>query len=119
MRLANKSILFVEDEFLVAQSTMAILERLGARVVGPAYRLDKALALAQTASCDAAVVDLNLYGERSEPVIFALAARNIPVIVATGYARSDFGDLPHHFFLEKPYTEKNLAQALETVFAAE
>ena len=71
--------------------------------------------LARQARFDAAIVDVNLGGEKSYPVADALAGLGIPFAFSTGY--SDHGDRPDledRPVLRKPYTRA----ALIAVFAA-
>ena len=78
-------VLIVEDSFLVVMGLEDLFEQLGWTLVGPASRLDEALALARTESFDAALVDINLAGEMSWPVAAVLQARHIPFAFSTGY----------------------------------
>ncbi|HLL59345.1 MAG TPA: response regulator, partial [Allosphingosinicella sp.] len=61
-------ILIVEDEMLVAMNIEDMLLDLGHEVAGLAGRLEPALALAQEANFDAAMLDVNLAGQPSFPV---------------------------------------------------
>ncbi len=62
-------ILIVEDEVLVAMDLSDQLEELGFEVVGPAARIEDALALmAEQAVIDLALIDVNLSGRLSWPV---------------------------------------------------
>lgn len=113
--LRDKKILLVEDEALIAAMAADMLANLGATVVGPAGSLSGALALATSADCDAAVLDVNLRGERVDPVAAVLGKRGIPVLFATGYgAGANLG----HLTIDKPYTQDKLAQGLVAVLAA-
>lgn len=108
--LMGKRILLVEDEFIVAAMLEDVLRGLGAVVVGPAYRLADGLRLAAEEAIDVAVLDVNIEGERSDAIADALAGRNIPFVLATGY-----GDGEARYgaqVLTKPYTPKMLAAAL-------
>jgi CheY-like chemotaxis protein len=112
-RLAGKRVLLVEDEFLIAAVAEQTLLELGAQVVGPAYRLGEALALAQAEPLDGAVLDINLNGERSDPVAAVLMGRAIPFVFATGYgpSRTPGFDVP---VLDKPYSPASLERALHS-----
>jgi CheY-like chemotaxis protein len=108
--LAGKRILLVEDEFIVAAMLEDVLRGLGAVVVGPAYRLGQGLRLAQEEAIDVAILDVNIEGERSDPIADALAGRGIPFVLATGYGN---GEARHGAsVLTKPYTPQMLAAAL-------
>jgi CheY-like chemotaxis protein len=108
--LAGKRILLVEDELLVSVMVVDMLTDLGAEVVGPAATVSKGVALAETAAIDAAVLDVNIRGERVDPVAEALSARGIPMVFATGYRDVGLGHASS--VIEKPYTKKALADAL-------
>lgn len=110
--LSGRRILVVEDEALVAVMVADMLEELGAIIVGPAGTLEEGLALAQEAEIDAAVLDVNLRGERVDPVAEALASRGIGFIFATGYGaapKGKFADMP---IIDKPYGIEKLAALL-------
>jgi len=76
--LSGKRILVVEDEVMVAWLLEDMLGTLGCAVVGPAARINQALAMIGAEVIDAAVLDVNLNGEKSYPVADALAARGVP-----------------------------------------
>jgi DNA-binding response OmpR family regulator len=83
--LAGLSVLIVEDELLVAMDYEELLRHEGCTVLGPAGRRARALALLEHARPDAAILDLNLAGERSTPVAEALEALAVPFVIVTGY----------------------------------
>jgi CheY-like chemotaxis protein len=110
--LAGKRILLVEDEFIIAAMAEDMLTRLGATVIGPASTIATALRLAESDRIDAAVLDVNMDGDRIDPVAEALGARSIPVIFATGYGARALGRPQDALVLDKPYTQEKLAAAL-------
>lgn len=78
--------LVVEDDYLIASTLVRALEDHGVEVVGPAASVQEALELmAAEARLDAAVLDINLAGDRVYRVADALLARNVPFAFATGY----------------------------------
>lgn len=84
--LDGRRMLVVEDDYLIASSLVRALEAHGAEVVGPAASVQEALELmAAEARLDAAVLDINLAGDRVYKVADALKARNVPFAFATGY----------------------------------
>jgi CheY-like chemotaxis protein len=91
-----------------------MLSDLGCHPVGPALRLEEALDLARTAAFDAAVLDVNMGGRTSAGIAEAIAGRGLPFLFATGYGRAG---LPEGWasavVLQKPYTQAELAEALE------
>ena len=66
--LLGRRILLVEDESMIAMLIEDMLSEHGAVVIGPAKRLDAALALAGSETIDLGVLDLNLAGEAVYPV---------------------------------------------------
>jgi CheY-like chemotaxis protein len=112
----GRRILVVEDEPIVAISLQDMLEELGYSVVGPAFRLAAALALAESEAFDVAILDVNMGDGESYPVAALLRARGVPYVFATGYGRE--GLEPGHDqipVLRKPYHESQLAAALEAL----
>lgn len=115
IELEGKRILIVEDEALVAAMVADMLEELGAVVVGPAGTLDKGLELAREAEIDAAVLDVNLRGERVDPVAEVLAKRGIGFVFATGYGAAPAGRWADTRTIDKPYAVDKLAELLRSV----
>lgn len=108
--LPGLRVLVVEDEPVVAMCLEDILEELGCVTVGPANRLSEGLALAQHETLDAAILDINLAGERSNTIAELLRARGVPFVFASGY-----GAAPEGFgapMIEKPYRTADIARAL-------
>ena len=110
--LAGKTILVVEDEPIVAMLVEDMLAELGANPIGPATSLAGALELAGTATFDAAILDVNLNGERSDRVAAVLREREIPFIFATGYGSTGAGDFGHSGVIEKPFQIAQMSAAL-------
>ena len=102
--LEGVRVLVVEDEFLVAMLIEEMLESAGCVVIGPIPRVPEALDALVRNPCDAAVLDINLGGERIDPVAEALSNRNVPFMFVTGYGTTglpiDYLDRPHIF---KPF----------------
>ena len=92
----------------------------GAEVLGPvpgvadAFRL-----LAAESQIDGALLDVNLGCEAVLPVVDALLARDVPLVLASGY---DAGAIPQAYVrlprCEKPVTGYDLARTLARVLAA-
>lgn len=88
-------LLVVEDEYLLALYMTDLLEEWGATVIGPAARVEDALALIDASDAmDGALLDVNLAGEAVFPVADRLLARNVPFAFASGY---DPGLMPPRF----------------------
>jgi DNA-binding response OmpR family regulator len=79
-------VLIVEDKALVALDIAGQLTEAGLTIVDPAVSVANALKLIGKGGRDAAVLDINLGHESSEPVVQELRAQNIPFVILTGYA---------------------------------
>jgi CheY-like chemotaxis protein len=114
----RKRILVVEDQLVIAVGIETMLTEMGYEVVGPFARPAPALdALAQE-PVDGAVLDANLRGESALPVAEALAARNVPIVIATGYATAGLPALLRRLpRIEKPFTPADLENVLRQAFA--
>ncbi|MBC9030907.1 response regulator [Sphingomonas sp. JC676] len=108
-------VLVVEDEPVVAMCLEDILDALGCVPVGPAGRLSEGLALAENEALDAAILDINLAGERSTPIAEALRARGVPFAFASGYGATPEGFTGGAPLIEKPYGERDIATVLRTL----
>jgi len=117
--LIGRRILLVEDELLISCLLEDMLADLGCIVVGPASRLEQAMALAVAEVIDAGVLDVSLNGVLSYPLADALRARSIPFMFSTGYdrdrLRADYQTFP---MLQKPFHPRELARSMEALFPA-
>jgi len=84
---SHPRVLVVEDQALVALDIAHVLTRAGFDVAGPARGVAQALELLKEASCDAAVLDINLGSETSEPVALELSKQCTPFVTLSGYSR--------------------------------
>ena len=106
-------VLVVEDEAMVAMMLEDMLDDLGCRVVGPAASLAAGLELARSAPLDAAVLDVNLAGEKVFPIADALSERGVPFVYATGYGRAGLREEDTaRPVVQKPYSTQDLARTL-------
>ncbi len=117
---ANKQrtvrVLIVEDEPLIALGLEDVLIDAGFQIAGVAGKLDKALTLIETGACDVAIVDANLAGVSASPVAIALAARDLPFIVISGYSSEQMqGVFPDALFIQKPCRPELLIETLNTL----
>ena len=110
-------ILVVEDNFLAAEVVRDALERCGCIVVGPVGRLVDGLRLAEAETLDAAVLDINLNGDRCFPIAVALRGRDVPFVFLTGYDDSAIvpAELRDTKRLGKPILEQQLVDALDAM----
>jgi DNA-binding response OmpR family regulator len=110
--LAGCRILVVEDEYLIADDLCQGLTDKGVTIVGPVGTLQDAQDMARAQEIQAAVVDINLRGEASYPLLDMLIERGIPVLLVTGY---DVADVPADYrtlaMLQKPVGKASVAKA--------
>ena len=115
--LSGKSILLVEDEFLLALQLEELLQSRGAAVHGPYRRLEDALKAAQREAFDFAILDINLSGTMVYPLADHLLARGVPFLFLTGYSQAN---LPEQFHgvtrLNKPCDPAQLIATLRAQF---
>ena len=111
-------ILVAEDEMLVAMLIEDMLGDLGHDVVGPAMRLETALAAAESEDLDFAILDINLAGKQSFPVADRLVRRGIPFMFASGYGAAGLVD-PYRQapVLQKPFDVARIAAVIEGTLA--
>ena len=118
LTLVGLSVMIVEDHFLIADEMCMALRELGATVLGPAASVSAALALLDEHRPDAAVLDVDLQGERVWPVAERLRERGVPFAFTTGYdadvVSRSFNDAAR---LEKPVRMGMLASTLERLVA--
>lgn len=112
--LVGKRILIAEDDLFIADDLACTVEEEGAAVVGPFSTLAEAMnAIETVGSLDGAVLDLNLFGERTYPLVDRLRERGIPCVFATGYSRHTipllYQHIPHH---QKPFDSQAVLATL-------
>ena len=109
----------MEDSPVVAPFTAEILAELGCEVVGPAPTMASARELIDDGNLDAALMDIQIRGERVFPLCDMLAAAGVPFIFTSGYGdwqmAEKWADRPR---LQKPYTVEQVEQALTGVLSA-
>jgi len=112
--LLGLEIFLVEDEALVAALLEDMLAEFGCILAGAAATVSDALTEIQTATAiDAAILDVNLGGEKVFPVADILVSRGVPIVFSTAY---DPADLPERYpqarIIQKPYRPEALAELL-------
>jgi len=112
-------VLLLEDDLLLAMDMEDYLVDNGHLIVGPFGRIADALDAIQRNNLVGAIVDLNLHGELSFPVIEMLQQYSVPVIVCSGYAelpeiKSRLKDLP---LLPKPWDANRLSKLMRETFS--
>ena len=102
---------------LVLMLTEDLLADLGCTAIMAAATVEQALELIAANDFDAAILDMNLNGDRTHAVADALAKTGVPFVFATGYAgrmREGYGDRP---ILTKPYQPHQLETILADLLA--
>ena len=116
--LAGRRILVVEDDFLIAETLAEVLAAAGALVAGPVSTAGEAhAALAEPGSAvDAAVLDIDLHGQKSYGIADAMILRGIPFVLTTGYDVNAVDvAYRHHPRCEKPVTSRAILAALSAI----
>lgn len=118
---AGRRVLVVEDEALIAMELEDFLQHEGFTVVGPATSVHAALKLFVRERLDAAVLDINLRGEKITPLVKALLKRGVPFVIASASPVEELG-MPEAMAgvenIGKPTEPKRLLRSLETMLGA-
>jgi DNA-binding NtrC family response regulator len=114
----SPNILLLEDDLLLAMDMEDHLLQTGHKIVGPFGRIADAMDAIPRNDLAGAIVDLNLHGELSFPVIEMLQERSVPVIVCSGYAELPElkGKLKGLPMLPKPWSSQKLSRLMEETF---
>lgn len=114
----GKSVLLVEDEFLLAMLFQDMLEDMGLEVVGPFRNVADAIdALRRGRRVDMGLLDIDLGEETSLKVADALCERDIPFMFATGFGSMPIDGYDDAEVLSKPFTETQLLECLRSLLS--
>lgn len=110
-------VLVAEDEYMIATELASELVSAGAVVLGPVASLDGALDLIEDADhIDAAILDVNLRGEKVFPAAEMLEKQGVPFFFATGYDQAiipqRFSSIPR---IEKPIGANDLKRLVSSI----
>ena len=112
--LVGRTILVVEDEYLIAAALAQALTAARARVLGPASSEVRAREIMRGAGViDCAILDIDLGGHQAWGVVDDLVAAGVVVVLASGYGASAIPD--RHLSLArsgKPVELQTVARAL-------
>jgi CheY-like chemotaxis protein len=113
--LTGMLVLIVEDELLVSMVLADLLDEFGCTVAGQAATVSEALDRIETGDdFDAAILDVNIGGDKVFPVADLLIRRGVPFVFSTGYGPADLAQrYPGRPLLHKPYRPEALATVLE------
>jgi DNA-binding response OmpR family regulator len=116
--MSGARILVAEDEFLVYLALGEDLRGAGYAVVGPFASLAETEAAVAREPIDLALLDINMGGEMAWPAADALIAKNIPLILLSGYGESGLPEryraLPR---LAKPFDPQQLINEIRRLLA--
>jgi two-component SAPR family response regulator len=105
-------VIVIEDEALLVLEMEDILGDLGCVVVGTASRLPPAMELAQNADFDVAILDMNIAGQRIDPIAQIIVARQLKIIFVTGYGQRTLPPGVTAPVVDKPCTPEKLRALL-------
>lgn len=113
MTLQGVRVFVVEDEALLLLALEDLLADFGCHLVACAQRLDDALSHARELDFDVAILDVNVAGQRIDPVGVLLAARGIPFLFVSGYGSASLPPgLQDRPLVAKPYATESLQTGL-------
>ncbi|MBC7740052.1 MAG: PAS domain-containing protein [Candidatus Saccharibacteria bacterium] len=116
--VSGRRVLVVDDEPLIAMVLGLTLSEAGYVVIGPANSVAQALALLAQSGCDAAVLDVNLGRETSEPVARELMKLGTPFVSLSGYSREQLPKMMQTApLLGKPVSSEVLIAEIERCLA--
>jgi len=120
MEEAQRTVLLVEDDPLVAMDVERVLAGAGYRVIGPAGNCAEALSILRESEPDLTILDLNLHGEMAFAVFDQLDAAGRSFIILSGHSRQVVP--PRHArrpFLQKPCDEGALLRTVDAVIGGD
>jgi FixJ family two-component response regulator len=115
--LANRFILVVEDESIVAIDMASIISMAGGRVIGPFQSIGQGLRFREFRHIDAALLDISLNGEPVFKLADAIAKQDIPIVFLSGRG-IDIVPPEHRQsqFLSKPCETRSIISALKAAW---
>ena len=113
-----RRVLLVEDDGLVAMLVEDMLDELGFACAGNPGSVAEGLAAVAAGGFDAAILDINLGGERVFPVSDALIAAGLPFVFSSGYGAADIPEAYRRWpIAAKPFRLDDLETALTAALA--
>ncbi|MGB3166425.1 MAG: response regulator [Alteraurantiacibacter sp.] len=107
-------VLIAEDEPLVSMMLEEILTDLGVNVTSVAATLPDAIAAVEKGNIDCALLDMNLQGERADPVAACLAERSTPFAILSG-GETEAEQLGAVVFVPKPYRFADIERTMDAI----
>jgi DNA-binding response OmpR family regulator len=115
MPLTGYRILLVEDDPFIALDVSCAIEQAGGEVIGPVSQVAEAVAVAQTAEFNLAVLDWEIVGGVSQVIAETLTARGTPFFFHTGSVDRVREHWPHHCIVGKPSAPESLLCAAHDI----
>jgi DNA-binding response OmpR family regulator len=111
--LAERSVLIVEDDIILATDLAFLLTEAGCKAVVPTTSNAASLSAMVHYILDAAILDVNVQNEWVFPVANALDAAGIPFLFLTAYSHDSI-PAQHRGrpFIQKPHHPEGLVEAL-------
>ena len=112
--LAGKSVLIVEDEFLIGLMFIKEIAGAGGTCIGPVTSVAEALKELESRIVDLVILDAKLVDGSGADLAVCLEERRIPFVVVSGYDKVDLPDgLRRAPFIAKPISVPVLLEAIE------
>ena len=111
--LNGKSVLIVEDEFIIGLMFIQEIARAGGTSIGPATSVAGALKEIESRIVHAAILDAKLIDGSSAELVGCLEERRIPYVVVSGYDKASLPKgLRNAPFIGKPVSVPLLMEAI-------
>lgn len=116
--LENATLLYAEDDAILARDTLSRLHAIGFSRILFARDLCEAEELARQDKIDVALLDVHLGMATTTDLALTLAEDGTHIVFTSSYTRDELGDRLEEFaFLPKPFTLRELSEALEDAIA--
>lgn len=116
--LGGKSVLVVEDEFLIGLMLTKEITHVGGTSLGPVTSAADALKEIESRPVDAVILDATLVDGSAADLAACLDARGIPYVVVSGYDKENLpSGLRRAPFVAKPILVPVLIEAIEGLAA--
>ena len=111
--LTGLTVLIAEDDPLIAMELEDLLTDYGATCLAPVGSISSALTLIAASRFDVALLDVNLRGERIDPVADCLATVGTPFLFTTGYGEDGLPSAHRHRpVIAKPFSASAIVSVL-------
>lgn len=112
--LRGRSVLIVEDEFVIGLMICQEIARAGGTAIGPATSVADALKEIESRPVDAVILDAKLVDGLAVDLANCLDERRIPYVVVSGYNKEELPSaLKRAPFVAKPVLVPVLMEAIE------